>query len=40
MEKFNLTVKFDEVDENVYYNDNDNNRNNILYNELLKLNSL
>ena len=49
MEKFNLTVKFDEADENVNpdkndnednNNDNDNNRNNILYNELLKLNAL
>ena len=49
MEKFNLTVKFDEIDENVNpdkndnednNNDNQNNRNTILYNELLKLNAL
>ena len=49
MEKFNLTAKFDEVDENMNpeknnnddNNDNDNdNRNTVLYNELLKLNAL
>ncbi len=49
MEKFNLTAKFDEVDENMNpeknnnddNNDNDNdNRNTLLYNELLKLNAL
>ena len=49
MEKFNLTVKFDEVDENTNpekndnednNNDNNNNRNTMLYNELLKLNAL
>ena len=49
MEKFNLTAKFDEVDENLNpekinnddTNDNDNdNRNTVLYNELLKLNAL
>ena len=49
MEKFNLAVKFNEVDENVNpekndnddsNNDNGNNRNNLIYNELLKLNAL
>ena len=49
MEKFNLTAKFDEADENMNpeknnnddNNDNDNdNRNTVLYNELLKLNAL
>ena len=49
MEKFNLTVKFDEVDENINpekndnednNNDNESNRSTMLYNELLKLNAL
>ena len=49
MEKFNLAVKFNEADENVNpekndiednNNDNGNNRNTLIYNELLKLNAL